>query len=164
MPKNQESNFAQILKSLFTSGKEEDFSTEKQGLILKLFENVPAAVYARDWDNNLLVASAQAREVLGLIKTKSKSVMREDYIKKDEDLDKTVLSKNKSLEENITYISKEGRARIASIKKIPLTFEGKKPTVVLTLFVDNTDRLAKEMETVSSKALLKNILDNAPMA
>ena len=164
MPKNQESNFAQILKSLFTSGKEESFSAEKQGLILKLFENVPAAVYARDWDNNLLVASAQAREVLGLIKTKSKSVMREDYIKKDEDLDKTVLSKNKSLEENITYISKEGRARIASIKKIPLTFEGKKPTVVLTLFVDNTDRLAKEMETVSSKALLKNILDNAPMA
>lgn len=164
MPKNKENNFAQILKSLFSSDKEESFSAEKQGLILKLFENVPAAVYARDWDNNLLISSVQAKEILGLTKTKSKSVMREDYIKKDEALDKTVLTKNKSFEENITYISKEGRARIASIKKIPLVFEGKKPTIVLTLFIDNTDRLAKEMETVSSKALLKSILDNAPMA
>lgn len=164
MPKNKENNFAQILKTLFTSSKEEEFSAEKQGLILKLFENVPAAVYARDWDNNLLVASAQAKEILGLVKSKSKSVMAEEYIKKDEALDKTVLAKNKSIEENITYISKQGRARIASIKKIPLTFEGKEPTVVLTLLADNTDRLAKEMETVNSKALLKSILDNAPMA
>ena len=164
MPKNQENNLAQIFKAFFSSNKDTEISNEDRGLILKLFENIPAVVYARDGENNLIIASKQAKETLGLIKSKSKSVMSETFIRKDEELDKTVLDKKKTVEENITYISAEGRARIAAIKKIPLILEGRKPTVVLTFFVDNTDRLAKELETVNSKDLLKSILDNAPMA
>lgn len=163
MPK-QESNFSKIIKALFSTNKAEMPNNEGGAIILKLFENLPAIVYARDNKNNLLVASQQAKEVLGLVKSKSKSVMSKEYVVKDEELDKNILSKDKSFEENITYINFENRTRVATIKKIPLTITGKKPTIVLTFLVDNTDSLSKESEMLNTKDLLKSILDNAPMA
>lgn len=164
MPQNQESSFSKILKALFTTNKAEMPANEGGAIILKLFENLPAVVYARDNENNLIIASEQAKEVLGLVKSKSKSVMSKEYIKKDEDLDKTVLSKAKSFEENITYINSENSTRVATIKKIPLTVTGTEPTIVLTLLTDNTDNSSKETEMLNTKDLLKSILDNAPMA
>ena len=164
MSQNQESNFSKVIKALFTTNKAEMPNNEGGAIILKLFESLPAVVYARDNENNLLVASEQAKEVLGLVKSKSKSVMSKEYVAKDEDLDKNVLSKGKSFEENITYINSESRTRVATIKKIPLIVTGKKPTIVLTFLVDNTDSSSKETEMLNTKDLLKSILDNAPMA
>ena len=161
---NQETSFSKVIKSLFTTNKSDMPNNEGGAIMLKLFEHLPAVVYARDNENNLLVASEQAKEVLGLVKSKSKSVMSKEYIKKDEELDKSVLAREKSFEENITYINSENRTRVATIKKIPLTVEGKKPSVVLTFLVDNTDTNSKETEMLNTKDLLKSILDNAPMA
>ena len=164
MSKNKESNFIDIIKSLFSPTKEEGKNNEGGAIFLKLFENLPAAVYARDNKNNLIIASKQAKEILGLTSSDSPSVMSKEFIKNDEKLDKTVLNNQKSFEENITYINAQNHTRIATIKKMPITLKGKKPNVVLTMLADNTDRLSKETEIVNSKDLLKNILDNAPMA
>lgn len=164
MAQNKESNFIDIIKSLFSPTKEENKNNEGGAVFLKLFENLPAAVYARDNKNNLIIASDQAKEILGLTNSDSPSVMSKEYIEKDEELDKTVLNNQKSFEENITYINAQNHTRIATIKKMPLTLKGKKPNVVLTMLADNTDRLSKETEIINSKDLLKNILDNAPMA
>lgn len=164
MPQEKESNFMDIIKSLFSPTKEETQNNESGAVFLKLFENLPAAVYARDNKNNLIIASEQAKEILGLTSSDSASVMSKEYIKKDEELDKKVLSNQKSFEENITYINSQNHTRIATIKKMPLTLKGKKPNVVLTMLADNTDRLSRETEIINSKDLLKNILDNAPMA
>ena len=164
MSDNQETSFSKVIKALFTTNKAEMPNNEGGAIVLKLFEKLPAVVYARDNENNLLVASEQAKEVLGLVKSKSKSVMSKEYIKKDEDLDKNVLAKEKAFEENITYINTENRTRVATVKKIPLTVTGTKPTIVLSFLVDNTDTNSKETEMLNTKDLLKSILDNAPMA
>ncbi len=164
MPQEKENNFMEVIKALFSPTKEENKNNESGAIFLKLFENLPAAVYARDNKGNLLVASEQAKEILGLTNSKSASVMSKEYIKKDEELDKTVLNKQKPFEENITYINSGNHTRIATIKKMPLVLKGKKPTVVLTMLADNTERASKEAEIVNSKDLLKSILDNAPMA
>ena len=164
MAQDKESNFMDIIKSLFSPSKEENKNNENGAVFLKLFENLPAAIYARDNKNNLIIASEQAREILGLTNSDSQSVMSKEFIKDDEKLDKTVLNNQKSFEENITYINTQNRTRIATIKKMPITLKGKKPNVVLTMLVDNTDRLSRETEIINSKDLLKNILDNAPMA
>ncbi len=164
MAQNKESNFMDIIKSLFSPTKEENQNNESGAIFLKLFENLPAVIYARDNKNNLIIASEQAKEILGLTNSDNPSVMSKEYIKKDEELDKSILANQKSFEENITYINSQNHTRIATIKKIPLTLKGKKPNVVLTMLVDNTDRLSRETEIVNSKDLLKNILDNAPMA
>lgn len=164
MPQNKESNFMDIIKSLFSPAKEENKKNESGAVFLKLFENLPAAIYARDNKNNLIIASEQAKEILGLTNSDSPSVMSKEYIKKDEELDKNLLNNQKSFEENITYINSQNHTRIATVKKIPLTLKGKKPNVILTMLADNTDRLSKETEIINSKDLLKNILDNAPMA
>lgn len=161
---NQETSFSKVIKALFSTNKSEMPNNEGGAIMLKLFEHLPAVVYARDKENNLLVASEQAKEILGLVKSKSKSVMSKEYIKKDEELDKSVLAKGKSFEENITYINSENRTRVATIKKIPLIVAGKKPTIVLSFLVDNTDTNSKETEMLNTKDLLKSILDNAPMA
>ena len=164
MSQNKESNFMNIIKSLFSPTIGEDKNNESGAVFLKLFENLPAAIYARDSKNNLIIASDQAKEILGLTNSDSPSVMSKEYIEKDEELDKTGLNNQKSFEENITYINSQNHTRIATIKKLPLTLKGKKPDVVLTMLADNTDRLSKETEIINSKDLLKNILDNAPMA
>ena len=164
MSQNKESNFMDIIKSLFSPTKEENKNNENGAVFLKLFENLPAAIYARDSKNNLIIASDIAKEILGLTKSDSPSVMSKEYIKKDEDLDKTLLDNQKTFEENITYINSQNHTRIATIKKMPITLKGKKPNVVLTMLADNTDRLSRETEIINSKDLLKNILDNAPMA
>ncbi len=164
MSQEKENNFVDIIKALFSPTKEENKNNEGGAVFLKLFENLPAAVYARDNKRNLLVASERAKEILGLTNSKSPSVMSKEYIEKDEDLDKTVLNKQKPFEENITYINSQNHTRIATIKKIPLVLKGKKPTVVLTMIADNTERASKEAEIINSKDLLKSILDNAPMA
>ncbi|MBO4707584.1 MAG: PAS domain S-box protein [Elusimicrobiaceae bacterium] len=164
MAQKKESNFMDIIKSLFSSSKEEDKTNENGAVFLKLFENLPAVIYARDNKDNLIIASEQAKEILGITDSDSPSVMSKEYIKKDEELDKTVLDNQKSFEENITYINSKNHTRIATIKKLPITLKGKKPNVVLTMLADNTDRLSKETEIINSKDLLKNILDNAPMA
>ncbi len=164
MAQDKENNFMDIIKSLFSPAKAENQNNEGGAIFLKLFENLPAAVYARDSKSNLLVASERAKEILGLTNSDNPSVMSKAYIKKDEELDKTVLNNQKSFEENITYINSQNHTRIATIKKIPLTLKGKKPNVVLTMIADNTERVSKETEIVNSKDLLKSILDNAPMA
>ncbi|MBO7605079.1 MAG: PAS domain S-box protein, partial [Elusimicrobiaceae bacterium] len=164
MPQNKEHNFISIVKSLFSPTTEENKNNENGAVFLKLFENLPAAVYARNSKNDLIIASEQAKEILGLTDSESPSVMSKEYIKKDEELDRDILNNQKSFEENITYINSQNHTRIATIKKLPLTLKGKKPDIVLTMLADNTDRLSKETEIINSKDLLKNILDNAPMA
>ena len=164
MPKSQGNNLMNIIKAVFTPVKEGKPVNESAAVLLKLLENLPAAVYARDEENNLIIASKQAKEILGLTKSKSKSVMSKESINKDEELDKTILNREIPFEENITYINTGGHTRIATIKKSPLSLTGKKANAVLTVLTDNTDRLTKENEIANSKDLLKSILDNAPMA
>ena len=53
MAQDKESNFMDIIKSLFSPTKEENQNNESGAVFLKLFENLPAVIYARDNKNNL---------------------------------------------------------------------------------------------------------------
>lgn len=147
----------------------EKYIQEREGsktnnILQAIFNEAPVAIYARDASGDIIFRNKKTMEIYGAGGEPSEDATEEqkDFYKKR---DLSVLKNGKVLylpEEE--YVGIDGGKRVIRAVKSPISDNGGKPFLVVTIGEDITAAYEREREVLHYKNFLQDIINNLPVA
>lgn len=141
---------------------QEQETAKTQKLLQTIIDNAPVAIYARDYEGQVIFRNKRSIEIHGPYdgEQNETSEQKEFYKKRD----KALFTTGKLLDLPEEEYTVEGKKRIMHYIKVPVFDADKKPLLVVTIGEEVTQTREKEREIVRSQNFLQKVIDKLPLA